>query len=224
MRTSLLLFFVATAAFVSAQDRGEYWFAAGVKREIAKDLTAGANTNLRVNYMGQLQTLYQEVSLKSEHLGWFRPSVEYRLITSYDERGNYLNTNRLNINLDFRHKIEDLKLGTRFRYQTFLGTYVNAGSDLDPSYRIKPYLAYEPKGWKITPEIACEWFYTTTNSPNGNRFNRFRSGITGNINLPGPNELSVTYYYGRKFNTGNPYSEHILSLEYSFEWKTNKKK
>lgn len=214
---ALVAVFIGFSSF--AQDRGEFWFAAGVKREVAKNIVAGANTNLRVSYTGQLRTLYQEISVKSEHLDWFRPSIEYRLITSYDERGNYMNSNRLNINLDFRHKIEDLKLGTRLRYQMNLGSGAGGGGDLDPSYRFKPYFSYEPKGWKVTPEISAEWFYTTTNSPVGNRFNRFRGGISANINLPGSNELGVTYYYGRKYNTGNPYSEHLLSLEYTFDWK-----
>lgn len=214
---ALVAVFIGFSSF--AQDRGEFWFAAGLKREVAKNIVAGANTNLRVSYTGQLRTLYQEISVKSEHLDWFRPSIEYRLITSYDERGNYMNSNRLNINLDFRHKIEDLKLGTRLRYQMNLGSGAGGGGDLDPSYRFKPYFSYEPKGWKVTPEISAEWFYTTTNSPVGNRFNRFRGGISANINLPGSNELGVTYYYGRKYNTGNPYSEHLLSLEYTFDWK-----
>ncbi|MFY7989577.1 MAG: DUF2490 domain-containing protein [Fluviicola sp.] len=214
---ALVAVFIGFSSF--AQDRGEFWFAAGLKREVAKNIVAGANTNLRVSYTGQLRTLYQEISVKSEHLDWFRPSIEYRLITSYDERGNYMNSNRLNINLDFRHKIEDLKLGTRLRYQMNLGSASGGGGDLDPSYRFKPYFSYEPKGWKVTPEISAEWFYTTTNSPVGNRFNRFRGGISANINLPGSNELGVTYYYGRKYNTGNPYSEHLLSLEYTFDWK-----
>lgn len=207
-----------------AQDRGEFWFAAGIKREVIKDLTASAGSNIRINYMGKLQTLYQEVCIKSDHLNWLRPSLEYRLITSYDRYGNYSNTNRLNVNLDFRHKWEDLKYGVRLRYQTFLGSASSgSGGDLDPSYRIKPHVSWEPKNRRITPELSVEWFYTTANSATGNRFNRVRYGLTGNINLPGSNELSITYYYGRKINTGNPYNEHILSMEYTFEWKTDKK-
>lgn len=222
MRRLVTLFAVCIGFSSFGQDRGEFWFAAGVKREVAKNIVAGASSNLRVSYTGQLRTLYQELSVKSEHLDWFRPSIEYRLITSYDERGNYMNSNRLNINLDFRHKIEDMKLGTRLRYQMNLGSAGGGGGDLDPSYRFKPYFSYEPKDWKVTPEISAEWFYTTTNSPTGNRFNRFRGGLTANINLPGSNSLGITYYYGRKFNTGNPYSEHLLSLEYGFEWKKKK--
>jgi hypothetical protein len=150
--------------------------------------------------------------------------LEYRLITSYDRFGNYSNSNRLNINFDFRHKWEDFRFGMRLRYQTFIGGGSSGGGDLDPSYRIKPHITWMPEKGRISPEIAVEWFYTTENSPTGNRFNRVRYGITANINLPGANELSATYYFGQKINTGNPYNEHILSLEYAFDWKTNKKK
>lgn len=220
MRTLLVLPLLIFSCAALAQDRGEFWFAAGVKREVTKDLIAGVNSNVRVNYRGQLQTLYQELSLKSEHLSWLRPSLEYRLITSYDRYGNYSNTNRLNLNLDFRYKWEDFKFGTRLRYQTFLGgASTGGGGDLDPSFRIKPHVSWEPKNGRVSPELAVEWFYTTTNSPTGNRFNRVRYGLTANFNLPGSNELSATYYFGQKINTGNPYNEHILSLEYTFDWK-----
>lgn len=219
MKKLIVIFSLLFSVVSFGQDRGEFWFAAGVKTQVAKKFMAGANTNVRINYYGSLQTLYQELSLKSEHLEWFRPSIEYRLITSYDKRGNYSNSNRVNINLDFRHKIDNLKFGARFRIQTNIGRSTGGGSDLDPALRFKPYLAYDKKDWIITPEVSTEFFYTTANSATGDRFNRMRIGLTGNVDLPGPHELGITYYYGRKFNTGNPYQEHLLSLEYTFEWK-----
>lgn len=222
MRKLIIAFSFIVSIVSFGQDRGEFWFAAGVKREVAKNFVAGANTNLRINYYGQIQTLYQELSLKSEHLDWFRPSVEYRLITSYDKRGNYSNSNRVNVNLDFRHKLNNLKVGARFRVQTNLGRATSGGGDLDPALRIKPYVAYDKKEWMINPELSTEFFYTTANSPTGDRFNRMRIGLTGNIDLPGPHELGLTYYYGRKFNTSKQYQEHLLSLEYTFEWKKKK--
>lgn len=224
MRIAVLSLFVLTSVATFAQQtRGQLWLGAGVKREIAKDLTLSAGTNARWYTTGQLRTLFQDVTLKSEHLKWFRPSVEYRLVTSYDELRNYSNAHRINVNLDFRKKWEDFKFGTRLRYQGYLGGGVGDGSDLDPSYRIKPYVEWS-NGSRFSPELSAEWFYDPIPSPVGNRFNRFRTGLTVNFNAPGSNDFSLTYYYGRKFNTGNPYTEHILSLEYSFEWKKPKKK
>ncbi len=220
MRQLILLLFVSGFSFgLFAQDRTEMWFSAGAKTKISKNLVASIGTNARVRFDGKLQTLFQDVGIKSEHLSWFRPSIEYRLITSYDKIGNYSFSHRLNINADFRYKSEQFKIGTRLRYQTFLGNFAAVGSDLDPAFRIKPYAIYKLANSKITPELSVEFFYNPVNEVNGNRFNRYRIGLTGTIDLPGKNELSLTYYYGRKFNTGKPYNEHLISLEYGFEWK-----
>lgn len=220
LKITFLLAFVSCFSF--AQNKDQLWLGAGVKRQIAKDLIFSAGTNARIYNDGRLKTLYQEVALKSEHLKWFRPSVEYRVVTSYDKRGSYTNSHRVNVNLDFRKKIEDFKIGTRFRYQGYIGGAFATGSDLDPAYRIKPYVEWSNKS-RFTPELSTEFFYDPVPSPVGLRWNRVRYGLTVNFDAKGPNDLSLTYYYGRKFNTGNPYNEHILSLEYSFEWKAPKK-
>jgi hypothetical protein len=214
----LVVGFVLSSA-IHAQDRSEIWLSAGVKSPVGKHLVASIGTNARVRFDGKLQTLFQDIGIKSEHLAWFRPSIEYRLITSYDQIGNFSLSNRLNFNADFRYKKNNIKYGTRLRYQTFIGNSFSSGGDLDPAFRIKPYAVYELENSKITPELSVEFFYNPVNQVNGNRFNRYRIGLTGTIDLPGKNELSVTYYYGRKFNTGNPYNEHLISLEYGFEWK-----
>jgi hypothetical protein len=117
--------------------------------------------------------------------------------------------------------------GTKFKHSSsepgFIGSSTSSGGDLDPSLRIKPYVIYEPQKGKIVPEFSTEFFYNPVASATGDRFNRVRFGLTANIELPGSNELGITYYYGRKYNTGNPYQEHLLSLEYGFEWKKKKK-
>ena len=204
--------------------RGQYWFSAGIKRELKHDLEANLNTNLRLNNFGQLATLYQEASLKYTKLDWFRPSVEYRIITDYDENRNYDNSHRLNFNVDFRHRFQQIKFGARVRYQMLIGGFATTGGDLDPAIRLKPHLEWDKPKSKITPEASVEFFYNPNNGPYGHTWNRVRYGVTLNFNLPGSNEIGLTYYYGQRFNSKNNYNEHILSLEYTFEWKKAKKK
>ncbi len=204
--------------------RGQYWFSAGVKRELKHDLEASLNTNLRLNKFGQLATLYQEASLKYTKLDWFRPSIEYRIITDYDELRNYDNSHRLNFNADFRHKVQQVKFGARVRYQMLIGGFATTGGDLDPAIRIKPHVEWDKPKSKITPEASVEFFYNPQNGPYGHTWNRVRYGVTLNFNLPGSNEIGLTYYYGQRFNSKNNFNEHILSLEYTFEWKKAKKK
>lgn len=226
MRSLVIVAFFLIPCFVAwnQSTRGQFWFSAGVKREIKHDFEVNLNTNLRLDNFGQLATLYQEASLKYTQLDWLKPSVEYRIVTDYDERGNYDNSHRLNFNTDFRHKVKQIKFGARLRYQMYLGGYTSTGGDLDPSFRIKPHVQWDRPKSKITPGASVEFFYNPVNEPYGRTWNRIRYGLKLDFNLPGSNEIGVTYYYGQKFNAKNNYNEHVLSLEYTFEWKKPKKK
>jgi hypothetical protein len=214
----------AAALSAHAQNREEIWLGAGLKREVLPNVIVGFQTNARIQTEGKLQTLFQEFSVKSEHLKWFRPSVDYRFITSYALNGNPSYSHRFNINADFRKKIKEVKVGVRGRYQLVIGGTGNTGTDLDPALRIKPYAEWTIPKTRFTPEFSTEFFYNPVYGELGQRFNRVRFGLGTTIDLPGPNTLGVTYYYGIKYNTGNPYKEHLFSLEYAFEWKKAKKK
>jgi len=218
----LLFVFCAFSLSSHAQDRSEIWFGVGAKREVAKNLIVGAQSNLRLQTSGNVQTLFQEIGIKSEHLKWFRPSIDYRFITSYADNGNTTYSSRFNLNADFRQKVKDIKLGIRMRYQLVIGGGSTASGDLDPAFRIKPYMEYAIPKTRFTPEFSAELFYNPVYGQFGRQFNRVRLGFGTSIDLPGPHTLSVTYYYGNKFATKSPYSEHLFSLEYSYEWRKPK--
>jgi hypothetical protein len=209
-----------------AQTRSEIWLAAGIKREVVSDVVVGFQTNARIATSGKLETLFQEFSVKSEHLKWLRPSMDYRIITSYDKVGSYSVGHRFNLNADFRRKFKEkeIKVGTRLRYQFSFGGASTPGGDLDPAFRIKPYVEFALPHTRVTPEFSTEFFYDPLYGEFGQRFNRVRLGFSANIDLPGPNTLGLTYYFGHKYNTDNPYNEHLFSIEYGFEWKKEKKK
>lgn len=220
-----LLLFLACAAALTAhgQTRSEFRFAAGISREVAKDIVVGFQTNARVETDGRLQTLFQEASVKSEHLKWFRPSVDYRFIASYALNGNTEYAHRFNINADFRRKMKDVKVGARARYQLVIGGG-RTGTDLDPALRIKPYIEWSIPDSRFTPEFSTEFFYNPAYEDFGRQFNRIRFGIGTAVNLQGPHTIGITYYYGRKYATSQPYDEHLFSLKYDFEWKDSKGK
>lgn len=226
MRNLLVPLCAALSLTGFAQDRTEIWLGAGIKREVVSDVMVGFQTNARIATSGKLETLFQEVSVKSEHLKWMRPSIDYRFITSYNDAGSYSLSQRFNMNVDFRKKFKEpeFKVGTRLRYQFSLDGRTTSGGDLDPAFRIKPYIEFPLPNTRVTPEFSTEFFYNPVFGEFGQRFNRVRLAFSANIDLPGPNTLGVTYYFGHKYNTDNPYNEHLLSLEYGFEWKKPKKK
>lgn len=225
MKRLLILLAIAIQFFHSwSQDRSEIWVGAGLKREVATGLVLAYQSNARYSTTNNgFQTLFQELSIKSEHIKWFRPSFDYRFVTSYALNGNTTYSNRFNINIDFRKKTEQFKFGLRARYQLSIGNSTTSGGDLDPAIRFKPYIQFMPKKGRISPELSAEFFYNPVYEYLGRQFNRTRYGLTLNIDLPGPNELGITYYYGQKFNSKKTYQEHLVSLEYCFEWKKEKK-
>lgn len=218
---STLLFFVTQ---LHAQTRTALWLSGEISRELIKDLDVNFNSNVRFVNPGGLNTLYQEVGVKYNGIKWLKPSIDYRLVTSYDERNNYNNSNRLNFNLDFRHKLKNFKGGIRFRYQMYLANWVYTDSDLDPSFRIKPYISWDIPKKKFKPQLSVEFFYNPVYGDYGRAFNRVRYGATIEFDLPKKQTLSLTYYFGDKFLAKNTYYEHILSLGYGFEWKKKKEK
>jgi hypothetical protein len=219
---SLTLFCASCVFTTFAQDRGELWIGAGVSKKIVPNTILSFQSNLRASFTMGPQTVFQELGLKSEHLDWLQPAIDYRLVTNFDNLGNATTTNRLNFNATFKYKLGALRPSLRFRYQTFIGNFNATGTDLDPSFRLKPSLKYKINDSRIQPSIGAEFFYDLGYGPTGRRFNRQRYGLGAEVDLPGSNELAVTMYYGRKFNTGNPYNEFLFSIEYNFELKKKK--
>lgn len=222
MKLLSALLCVTALSAAHAQVRSQVWFGAGFEREILPHIVAGFQTNARISTAGPLQTLFQEASIKSEHLKWFRPSIDYRFITSYAKNGNPTYLSRLNFNADFRRKFKDVKVGVRVRYQMIIGNAALTGTDLDPALRMKPYVEWSIPKTRFSPAFSTELFYNPAFGEFGRQFNRVRFGLGTSIDLAGPNTLGITYYFGRKYNVSNPYTEHILSLEYNYEWKKAK--
>lgn len=220
MRLALSVLLVLSGTFAHAQYRSQVWLTAGVTAEPVKDWNVGVSSCYRLNTAGlSPATWYQELSVKYAGLKWFRPSIDYRYISDWQNNSSVQNTHRLNFNLDFRTKLKRFRPGVRFRYQQLLGNFVLTGTDLDPAMRIKPYVTFMPKKGRIQPTFSTEFFYNPLFGEFGQRFNRVRFGLSAEIDLKGPNQLEITYYFGKRFNTDKRYTEYLLSLEYTFEWK-----
>jgi hypothetical protein len=218
---TLFVIFILGTSLANAQVRNQLWLSGEISHEPIKKVELDFNTNIRFGTPDGLNTLYQELGAKYTKIKWFRPSIDYRFITSYDERRNYSYTHRLNFNADFRHKLSDFKIGIRFRYQMYLarGVALETGTDLDPSFRIKPYVDWDIPKKKFKPGISAEFFYDPSYGPFGRTFNRVRLGANIEFDLPKKQTLNITYYFGNKYFAKNRYVENILSLTYGFEWK-----
>lgn len=218
MRILLILFL-----FVSLPSFGQHefmtWLNVGADGKIIKNLKWEASGCVRIGQDGA-ETIYPQVGLEYKVVKWFRPSVDYRFLIEKNKIGNYKTTNRLNVNLDFKHAYKRLGYGVRFRYQ-YAFNRISADAydaDFDQAVRIKPALEYDLKGSKITPEISGEFFYNPSFGPLSPGFSKVRIAAGAKFNLKGPHTIGVKYQLDKKFRDFSAPLRHVIDLSYKFSF------
>ncbi len=211
----LIIIFLLSALPSFGQNEFMTWVEAGVDGKIIKPLKWSAEVNGRFGAAGA-ETIFPQVGLEYKVAKWFRPSVDYRLIIDKNKYGNYHTSNRININLSFKHEIKRLGYGLRLRYQyAFSRISQDAyNADFDQAIRIRPEFEYDIKGSKITPEVSGEFFYDPSYGKLSPGFSKMRliGGIK--INLKGPHTVGIKYQLDKKFRDYSANLRHVLGLSY----------
>ncbi|MBI1836542.1 MAG: DUF2490 domain-containing protein [Flavobacteriia bacterium] len=224
MRKFLILFVIISFSS-QAQLTNECWTAIGIKRKINSNSELSIDINTR-SYSYSFQLIYPEITYKYKFTNWFKPSIDYRLLDQRNKWGNFHLSNRLNFNLDFEKTFKKkFIIGFRIRYQSSFSRTVilnNYNPDFDPTIRLKPAFQWMPKKSKMTFNSAVEFFYNPQNVIGGHQFTKIRASAGTDINLKGPNSISIKYLYGKNINDTKYKSQHILSITYTFDWKKKK--
>lgn len=209
-----------------SQGRGMFWGEYGVKGKVIGDLDWGAEMTTRFGTYG-LETFFPQLSLRYKVNKWFRPSLDFRSIFNKDEYGNYAYSNRLNINTDFKHEIDRIKLGARVRYQysfNSLGNNSNYDVEFDQAIRVKPSIGYDFKGSFVSPNASVEFFYNPQYGPDGRQFKKYRVFVGVDFDFDMPHEIGLGYILDQEMNRSNPETVHILSLSYTYNLSFESKK
>jgi hypothetical protein len=152
-------------------------------------------------------------------------SVDYRLIGKKELNGNFLTSQRVNGNLLFSYGIKRHSFGFRTRYQYSFNKLVGPyESEFDQAIRFKPSYAYDINNNILTPQFSCEFFYNPLNGENGKQFTRIRYYIGVEMELEGPHNIELGYYYDQKIQVANPINRSILNISYSYAIGQTKKK
>lgn len=197
---------------------GMVWADLGVKGQFTKDLEWGVSFTSRVGAAPN-QTFFPQVTLKYKVTKWFKPSIDYRGIYKLDQYGNYLFSNRLNFNAEFKYAKKRLDLRARLRYQYSFNTLnSNSGYDaeFDQAVRLKTQGQYDLNNSFISPIMSLEFFYNPAFGPSGRQFSKFRGFAGVALELEGPHDISVGYMIDQQLNLANPLTKHILSVSYTY--------
>lgn len=217
MRIVAILLFIGFSATSFSQNytEGQGRVSFGVKGKITKPIAWSADLNFRFMENG-LSTFFPQLGMSYKVTKWLKPSIDYRLLVDQNKYGNYKVLNRLNLNLKFSHKIKRFGLGLRLRYQfAFSGESVSGefDPDFDQAFRIKPAVSYNIKKSVFTPKLSTEFYFNPDFVPYGGRFVKYRIAAGTSVNLKGPNEIDVKYFF-----EGTPLKNrvrHVFSIGYT---------
>lgn len=222
MRFYLLSLFLLLNFGLFSQMTREIWTGIGFKTKLSNKTEMAFDLNTR-SYSYDFQLFYPELTFKYKLSKWIKPSIDYRLLYQQNKYGNFLNSNRINFNLEFEKELNKrIGVGLRIRYQTtfnHIRAISNYEPDFDPTIRIKPSLSFAPKKSKFSYNTGIEFFFNPQNVLLGHQFSKYRAFIGTDINLKGPNTLQIKYLFGQNINDIKYKSQHIISIAYAFEWK-----
>ena len=222
MKFYLIFFFLLFSLNSICQMTREIWAGIGIKTNLTPTSEVAIDINTR-SYSYYFQLLYPEITYKYKLNKWVKPSIDYRLLDQRNKYGNFTLSNRLNFNIEFEKKIQKkIGIGFRIRYQSTFKRIIDANNydaDFSNVIRLKPSLSYIPKKSKFSYNSAIEFFYNPKNEMLGHLFVQYRISLGTDINLKGQNTLSLKYLYGQNINSPKNKSQHVLSINYIFEWK-----
>ena len=221
-----LLFFVCILLpfCCLGQSASKLWLDAAVKGDINKKWDWSFQLT---NRFGDdfLETSFFQTSFRFKVCKFFRASLDYRGIIDKDDFRNYVFSNRLNVNGEFRIPIKQLTISSRARYQ-FGFSGLNGGnydSEFDQAVRIKPELSYNIKDFFFQPSVSVDLFFDPS-IWDSNPFVRYRLYAGGDINLKGPHEIGLGYIFDQQVNVAPLKRKHVASLSYSYNFGKIKKK
>ena len=107
-----------------------------------------------------LDNYFTQLSVKYELFKGFKFGVAYRFIRNNKSSG-YKNEQRVNFDASYKHKLNNLTLEYRFRFQNHdeIGRSFEEGDDITKKYRLRLKAEYNIKNWKLDPYLSIEGFF-----------------------------------------------------------------
>jgi len=135
------------------------WTSLLVRYEIDDNWDIGLEGQLRLKAnISKVDEYFSELSIRRKLIKGFRLAIAIRYIRENDDMGGvqgYENHFRLHLDAVYKHKVGDLRLGYRIRFQNKdeLGITNDEGDFAIRRLRFKTGLEYKIKNWPLDPEF-----------------------------------------------------------------------
>lgn len=207
------------------------WTAINLKYKLDKKWTFNLEGQLRLKEdISEVDEYFSELGASYSLFKGFKLGTGFRYIRENDNEGNvqgYENHIRYNIDASYKHKINNLSLKYRLRYQNKneLGVSTSEGDYAKQTLRFKTSLEYNFSNWKLDPEISAEIFNRFGKEAE-NEFSKYRLTFGTEYKLKKIGTIGVFYRFQKELNEEFPETTNIIGLKYTYTFKNkeNEKK
>ena len=203
------------------------WNTIGIDYKLNDKWSFGLEEQLRLkenisvvdNYFSQLSASYQ--IFKDFEIG-----AGIRYIRKNDNKGNvqgYENHFRFQFDANYKHKINNFKIGYRLRYQNKneIGLSYDEGDYPNQNIRFKASIIYNFKKWSLDPKFSAEIFNRFQEGVD-NGFNKYRLTLGTDYKIKNFGKIGAFYRFEKELNVDLPDVTNIIGMKYTYTIKSNK--
>lgn len=200
------------------------WNTIGVEFELNKKWSFGLEEQLRFKEnISVVDNYFTQLTADYKLFKGFKLGAGVRFIRDNDNQGNiqgYENHFRFQIDVKYKHEINDFKIGYRLRYQNKneLGVSYDEGDYANQNIRFKTSLEYNFSNWKLDPKFSAEIFNKFQEGED-NGFNKFRLTLGTDYKTENFGKIGVYYRYQKDLNVDFPDATNIVGLKYIYTIK-----
>ncbi|WP_340158978.1 DUF2490 domain-containing protein [uncultured Maribacter sp.] len=221
---------VSTFGFSQTGDNSDLqsWNTLGLEYEPNKKWSFGLEQQLRLDEnISEISEYFTQLETKYAITKKFDIGLGLRYIRENDNEGNvqgYENHFRFNVDASYKHKINNLELKYRLRYQNKneLGIGTSEGDYAKQYLRLKAAVEYDFDNWKLDPNFSAEIFNRFENE-DADQYNKYRLTFGTDYKIKNFGKLGLYYRFEESINVDIPETTHIIGFNYTYTIKNKKK-
>lgn len=226
----VLLACLLCTSLIFSQDNTEdleSWSAINLKYKLNKKWAFNLEGQLRLKEdASEVSEYFSEFGATYTLFKGFKLGTGFRYIKENDNVGNiqgYENHFRYNFDASYKHKINNLSLKYRLRYQNKneLGVSASEGDYAKQNIRFKTSLGYNINNWKLDPKFSAEIFNRFGKDAD-NQFSKYRLTLGTEYKLKKMGTIGLFYRIEKELNQTFPETTNIIGLKYIYTFKNKK--
>ncbi|TMM57330.1 DUF2490 domain-containing protein [Maribacter algarum] len=221
---ALVLILTFTSVFAQKENDLASWTSLQLGYDLDDNWDLGLEGQFRLkSNISVVDEYFSEFFVRRKLLKGFRIALALRYIRENDNIGRiqgYENHFRFHIDADYKHKLGDIRLGYRLRYQNKRELGVSDDQDNFPINRLrfKTGVEYKIKNWPLDPELAVELFSRFEKNED-TELDKYRITLGTSYSFKKAGDLGVYYRRESDINNENSDNQHIIGLKYKYTFE-----